>query len=121
MNVLKPYILEEPATAYSLVVVRTILEDARRHYETQALELSAQAQHAEDVADAARERIAALEASTWFLADETTVDQDEAWLDAAEAYEKAAGVLRGHLEWRDRVRAAVRVLMNDPGTTGNRG
>lgn len=57
-------------------------------------------------------RIAELEAQTWFLSDETTIDQDDAWLDAAEAYESAAGMLRGHLEWRDRVRAAVRVLIS---------
>lgn len=58
-----------------------------------------------------QDRINALEARQWFLADETDDSQDGAWSDAADAYAKAAGCLRGHLEWRDRIRAAVRVLI----------
>jgi hypothetical protein len=50
-------------------------------------------------------------APLWFLADESTDAKDDVWADAAEAYTKAAGRLRGHLEWRDRLRAAVRVLL----------
>lgn len=50
----------------------------------------------------------------WFLSEVDGDDDawsDDAWSDADDAYRKAAGCLRGHLEWRDRVRAAVRVLI----------
>lgn len=59
----------------------------------------------------AQARINELEARQWFLSDETDDAQDDVWSDAAYAYAKAAGCLRGHLEWRDRIRAAVRVLI----------
>lgn len=47
----------------------------------------------------------------WFLADESTDAQDDVWMDAADAYNRTARGLRGHLEWRDKIRAAVRVLL----------
>lgn len=63
-------------------------------------------------------RINALEARQvplWFLDEEQpeSVEEDVyyAWAHAHDAYHAAAGALRGHLEWRDRVRAAVRVLV----------
>lgn len=61
------------------------------------------------------EEVAALTAQAngqpWFL-DESLAQDDDVWLAAADAYEGAAGCLRGHLEWRDRVRAAVKVLIS---------
>lgn len=83
--------------------------------QAQIASLRAQTRRAEDVVEAAKHRIAELETRQvplWFLAE--CDGDDEAWSDAQDAYEKAAGCLRGHLEWRDRVRAAVRSLLAAP-------
>jgi hypothetical protein len=73
-------------------------------------------------------RISALEAGReealpeWILDEDQpeSMEQqiDDAWERAADAYEKAAGCLRGHLEWRDRVRAAIRALIAPAPTKG---